>query len=146
MASALLVNEDKLNVVLGVPHTKLITRLSVRHNMDWIQSISGPAHPVYNREPEIDLQLTYFVDQMALVEKKDLLEEMDHRIGAFLTRCNGVFIHRKVEPFREQHAHIVEYILKLSSLDLYNAELEKAARQISDEQFTKALEAKLSED
>ena len=139
-------NDHRLNAVVGVPHTQLQYSLTVESNLDWVNSISGPAHPVYNKAPDVTLELTYYVDQMAMVEQKDLLPLIDEKLAVFLRTIDGAFIQRVIEPYRHQHAVTIYYKVKLFNIENYELKLEEAARHIYDAQFTKALEAKLSED
>lgn len=134
-----------LNAVLGTPETLLQYDITIRSNHDWIQSISGPAHPVYTAPPDITLELTYYIDQNVQVKHPNIHATIEKNIAGFLQRVNGMFTQRVMEPFRDAYSTKIYYQIKLPDLEVFNKELERAARLRLDAEFTAALEAKLSE-
>ena len=135
-----------LNMLLGTADTILQYDLTIESDHDWVHSISGPAHPVYNKPPTITLELTYYLNHNALVKQTNIMEDIEERLKDFIKRTDGNFMQRTVEPILSQGTIKLFYRIVLPTVEIFYAELERGAQIRLDAEFTKALEAKLSED
>ena len=135
-----------LNVVLGCKYTKIQYNLSIRENIFQSQGMSGQMVGFHNGAPSVDLDLKFYIDQSALLSKEDLFTSIENKLCEMLTTVDGVFTQRSVQPFGETKAITVGYSVKLSDYDNFVSKLNKMARTKTDREFTKVLEAKLTED
>lgn len=146
---AALVNDptiaDDLFVVLGQPWLRITHSISVRSS-DQISFGHTNQYTTYMGPPNTELFLTFYIDQLASLTSKDVLQSLDEDMGKMLHHIDGIFTQRTVEPFKEQQCHWVSYKVKLRDFDNFVNKLHHYALSKVDEEFTVALETKLSED
>ena len=100
----------------------------------------------HNGSPDVDLDLKFYIDQNAMLSKEDLFTSIENKLCDMLQVVDGVFTQRSVIPYGESKAITVGYSVKLSDYDNFVSKLNKMARSQVDREFTKVLEAKLTED
>lgn len=92
---------------------------------------------------EIDMSLTYILNQMADTEKT--LTDLEATVSVILKKTKGVFLGRNIEKEITGRS-VANYRLKLSDYNLFTKLIQELYIKQMDKEFTAALEAKLSED
>jgi len=129
-----------LTKVLSTEDAKLASfNVSIQSNMD---ALNG-GMSTYMGPADIDMSLTYILNQMADTEKT--LTDLEASVSVILKKTKGVFIGRNVN-YDYSGKKVVNYRLKLSDYNLFTQLTNELYLKQMDREFTEALEAKLSED
>jgi len=98
----------------------------------------------YIERPKTELTLVYLIDQMDQRPNAIMLGELEKHMSIVCHQISTVFLSRQFEQ-SEIGLKSVTYKLQVKDYDVFLSGLEEIGRRRYNEQFTKALEAKLSE-
>jgi len=91
------------------------------------------------------LRLTFYINQMSRKNIDTIYGEIELKISRFLSEAGGVFYNRNVS-YESCGPNLVEYLVKISNVEVFQQLLETGHQKRIDAEFTQALEAKLAED
>lgn len=129
---------DEIIQLLELENTKLVYTLNVYSDMD-MHHMGMPQRHVSK------LSLTYYINQHPNTPIQ-IFKRLEEHLTEFLQRVDGVFTQRVMEPFRGEYVVTVRYEIQLEDYNTFLDKVSILAKEKVDRDFTKALEAKLSED
>lgn len=137
--------ENEIAAQIELEFVKLVSvGIHVNTNIHEVWSLHGPIQQPLG-PVSAELELRFYVDQIERRPNPILLGELEKKIGRFISETNGSFNGRHLhEDFNG--TKILDYKLKLHNYETFIETLNRLSRKRIDKEFTKALEAKLSED
>lgn len=139
------VNRDLIQA-LGKDYVAIDFRVHQEFNHDPVWTMNGQVIRTYNGPADVTLHLVIYIDQRAQVNR-DELYDLEQQVSTTINAVDGRFIQRTIEPFRDKDNTIrLTYTVKLTSYEDFTQKLHKYALTQLDREFTKLLEAKLTED
>lgn len=138
------INRDLIQA-LGKDYIAIDFRVHQQFNADPVWTINGQVIH-HQGTPEVTLHLAIHIDQRAVVTR-DELYDLEQQVSATINAVDGHFTQRTIEPFRQKdEVFRLTYTIKLKSYENFVQKLHKYALTQLDREFTKLLEAKLTED
>lgn len=138
-----------LLILLETEFAKPRLHIQVNYRLDPVFSMHSYApQMIQGHGSQASLTVDYYLDQLQIESRElDVLHLLEkHIFDSLLKHVNGQFTQRVVEPFRSHYATQVRYHLTIPDMEYLSNTVPKLARIKADREFTKALEAKLSED
>ena len=127
-----------LNAMLGTDATLL--HYSIQREVD--DNVLKSGYSFYNN---VGLRLTFYVDQKSVADINFISATIEDNLATFNQKVNASFISRSKNV--EFNGNItLHYALVMPTYEGFEEQLRRAAQLRMDKEFTKALEAKLSED
>ncbi len=128
-----------LQTILGTEYSIVSGTVNARSDFD-------PYGGYYIASPQYTLEIVIYYDQKALGQNLDLFSITEEKVGHLIYEIGGNFVQRRVEPFREQFVCRTFHEIRIVDIVEFYTKLETYAKKVSDAEFAKALEVKLSED
>lgn len=136
---------NDLNNILSCKNCNLVNYvIESRSNLDMMSSQFSNV-TTYMGAPETELILEFSVSHKAKLEYVDIFSKFEDNIAELLSHSIGYIMSKEARQTSPVTMYVI-YRCKITSYEDFLSSVARLARSKVDREFTKALEAKLSED